>query len=205
ASLTSVPDALQAVNTLCNLSVLSRRRLTFRCIVNCLTSFQECMVRTSNRLPEFRVDIRTFKVVIIILVGLAAIVGTWALLRAEPVNVGAPPSLRAAFSDILPLFVQEYGVEVHVDYTPSKRLLHQIEKGVPIDVFLSAGVEEVEYLHKKGLTLNGRPRIYAQTALVLVMSAVSTDTMVSFPDAMQNHTTPIAPGDPPTSYFGDAP
>lgn len=117
------------------------------------------MVRTANRLPGFRVDIRTFKVVITVLVGLAAIVGTWAPLQAEPLTVGAPPSLRAAFSDILPLFVQEYGAEVHVDYTPSKTLLHQIEKGAPVDVFLSAGVEEVEYLHKKGLTLNGRPRV----------------------------------------------
>src|SRR5215831_9703667 len=189
ASLTSVPDALQAVNTLCNLSVLSRSSLTFRCIVNCLTCFQECMVRTSNGLPEFRVDRRTFKVVITVLVGLAAIVGAWAPLQAEPLTVGAPPSQRAAFGDILPLFVQEYGAEVHVDYTPSKTLLHQIEKGAPIDVFLSAGVEEVEYLHKKGLTLNGRPRVYAQTSLVLVMSADSPTTMVSFRDAMQSRTT----------------
>ena len=148
-------------------------------------------------------DIRTFKVVITVFVGLAAIVGTWTPLQAEPLNVGAPPSLRAAFSDILPLFVQEYGAEVHVDYTPSKTLLHKIEKGAPIDVFLSAGVEEVEYLHKKGLTLNGRPRVYAQTSLVLVMSADSPTTMVSFHDAMQNHTTRIALGDPETSYLGD--
>jgi len=149
------------------------------------------------------VDIRTFKVVITVLVGLAAIVGTRAPLQAEPLSVGAPPSLRAALSDILPLFVQEYGAEVHVDYTPSKTLLHRIEKGAPIDVFLSAGVEEVEHLHKKGLTLNGRPRIYAQTSLVLVMSADSSATMVSFRDAMQNGTTRIALGDPETSYLGD--
>jgi molybdate transport system substrate-binding protein len=149
------------------------------------------------------VDIRTFKVVIIAIIGLATIIGTWEPIQAEPLTVGAPPSLRAAFSDILPLFVQEYGVEVHVDYTPSKTLLRQIEKGTPIDVFLSAGVEEVEYLHKKGLTLNGRPRIYAQTSLVLVMSADSPATMVSFYDALHNRTTRIALGDPETSYLGD--
>jgi molybdate transport system substrate-binding protein len=149
------------------------------------------------------VDIRTFKVVIIAIIGLATIIGTWEPIQAEPLTVGAPPSLRAAFSDILPLFVQEYGAEVHVDYAPSKTLLRQIEKGTPIDVFLSAGVEEVEYLHKKGLTLNGRPRIYAQTSLVLVMSADSPATMVSFYDALQNRTTRIALGDPETSYLGD--
>jgi molybdate transport system substrate-binding protein len=149
------------------------------------------------------VDIRTFKVVIIAIIGLAPIIGTWESIQAEPLTVGAPPSLRAAFSDILPLFVQEYGAEVHVDYTPSKTLLRQIEKGAPIDVFLSAGVEEVEYLHKKGLTLNGRPRIYAQTSLVLVMSVDSPATMVSFYDALHNRNARIALGDPETSYLGD--
>jgi molybdate transport system substrate-binding protein len=149
------------------------------------------------------VDIRTFKVVIIAIIGLAPIIGTWEFIQAEPLTVGAPPSLRAAFSDILPLFVQEYGAEVQVDYTPSKTLLRQIEKGAPIDVFLSAGVEEVEYLHKKGLTLNGRPRIYAQTSLVLVMSADSPATMVSFYDALHNRNARIALGDPETSYLGD--
>jgi molybdate transport system substrate-binding protein len=148
------------------------------------------------------VDIRRFKAVIIAIIGFT-IIGTWAPIQAEPLTVGAPPSLRAALSDILPLFVQEYGAEVHIDYTPSKTLLREIEKGAPIDVFLSAGAEEVEHLHKKGLTLNGRPRIYAQTSLVLVMSADSPATMVSFHDALQNRTTRIALGDPETSYLGD--
>lgn len=97
------------------------------------------------------------KVLIITIFALTAVVGTWKPIQAESLTVGAPPTLRAAFSDILPLFEQEYGEKVHIDYTPSKTLLRQIEKGAPIDVFLSAGIEEVEYLHKKGLTLNGPP------------------------------------------------
>ncbi|HXX76455.1 MAG TPA: molybdate ABC transporter substrate-binding protein [Nitrospiraceae bacterium] len=118
-------------------------------------------------------------------------------------TVGAPPSLRPAFSEILPMFEREYGAVVHIVYTPSKTLLRQIEKGAPIDVFLSAGVEEVEYLHKKGLTLNGRPRIFAQTSLVLVMSSDSRETMISLRDALANRTTRIALGDPETSYLGE--
>lgn len=144
-------------------------------------------------------DIRIF---IIAIVALAAVVGTWEPIQAEPLTVGAPPSLRAALSDILPLFEQEYGAKVHIDYTPSKMLLRQIEKAAPIDVFLSAGIEEVEYLHKKGLTLNGPPRIYAQTSLVLMMSADSPATM-SLQDSLHNRTIRIALGDPATSYLGD--
>ncbi len=143
-----------------------------------------------------------FKTVIIIISALAAVVGTGEPIQAETLTVGAPPSLRAALSDILPLFEQEYGAKIHIDYTPSKTLLRQIEKGALIDVFLSAGIEEVEYLHKKRLTLNGPPRIFVQTSLVLMMSADSPATM-SLQDALHNRTVRIALGDPGTSYLGD--
>jgi molybdate transport system substrate-binding protein len=149
------------------------------------------------------VDIQTFKVVVAALVGLAAVIGTWEPAQAEALTVGAPPSLRPAFSEILPMFEREYGAAVNIVYTPSKTLLRHIEKGTPIDVFVSAGIEEVDYLHKKGLTLNGRPRIVAQTSLVLVMSADSPATSVSFRDALSNRTARIALGDPETSYLGD--
>jgi len=123
---------------------------------------------------------------------------------AEPLTVGAPPSLRPAFSEILPMFEREYDAPVKIVYTPSKTLLRQIEKGASIDVFLSAGKEEVDYLHKKGLTLNGPPRIYAQTSLVLVMSSDSPASLISLRDALANRSLRIALGDPRTSSLGDA-
>jgi molybdate transport system substrate-binding protein len=134
---------------------------------------------------------------------LAAIIAMWKPAQAETLTVGAPPSLRPAFSEILPMYEREHGTPVHVMYTPSKTVVRQIEKGAAIDVFLSAGTEEVEYLHKKGLTLNGRPRIYAQTSLVLVMSSDSTAAMVSFRDALPERALRIALGDPQTSSLGE--
>ena len=154
-------------------------------------------------LPEKGVDVPMTKLVIAAVVGLAAIVGMCEPIQAEPLTVGAPPSLRAALQEIVPLFEQEYRAAVSIVYTPSKTLLRQIEKGAPIDVFVSAGVEEVEHLHKKGLTLNGAPRVLAQTSLVLVMSADSQTIFVSFGDALGNHATRIALGDPEMSYFGE--
>jgi molybdate transport system substrate-binding protein len=151
---------------------------------------------------KLRVNIRKFKLMIAALAGLATIVSMWEPLQAEPLTVGAPPSLRAAFDEMVPMFEQEYGAGIKIVYTPSKTLLSQIEKGTPIDVFLSAGVEEVEHLHRRGLTLNGT-RIFAQTSLVLVMPSDSPATVVSFRDALANHATRIALGDPETSYLGD--
>jgi molybdate transport system substrate-binding protein len=149
------------------------------------------------------VDFRAFKFVIAALAGILGIISTCELVQAETLTVGAPPSLRPAFSEILPMFEREYRAAVNIMYTPSKTLLRQIEKGAPIDVFLSAGSEEVEYLHKKRLTLNGRPRIYAQTSLVLVMSSDSQATHISLRDALSNRSPRIALGDPQTSSLGD--
>ncbi|HVG01382.1 MAG TPA: molybdate ABC transporter substrate-binding protein [Nitrospira sp.] len=146
---------------------------------------------------------RALKILIAVGAGLALIVGAENSVQAESLTIGAPPSLRPALSDILQMFEREYDVAVSVVYTPSKTLRQQIEKGTPIDVFLSAGVEEVEYLYKKGLTLNGRPRIYAQTSLVLVMSSKSSATSISFQDALSDRAIRIALGDPQTSSLGE--
>ena len=148
-------------------------------------------------------DNRTLRILTIAIIGLIVMVGAAKPVGAEPLTIGAPPSLRPALSDILPMFEREYDAAVNVVYMPSKTLRQQIQKGAPIDVFLSAGVDEVEYLYKKGLTLNGRPRIYAQTSLVLVMSSRSSATSVSFEDALSNRAIRIAVGDPQTSSLGD--
>ncbi|MEK7762800.1 MAG: molybdate ABC transporter substrate-binding protein [Nitrospirota bacterium] len=146
--------------------------------------------------------LRKMSAMLAIVGGLAVAVATVGYAQTEPLMVGAPPSLRPALTEILPMFEREYGASVSVVYRPSKTLSRQIEQGAPIDVFLAAGMDEVESLHKKGLTLNGGPRIYAQTSLALVMSTDSLATLVSFHDALPNRTTRIALGDPRTSSLG---
>src|SRR6187549_2999022 len=146
---------------------------------------------------------RTFTIVLALLAGVASIPVVSPPARGESLTVGAPPSLRPAFSEILPMFEREYDAPITIVFTPSKTLLRQIEKKAPIDMFLSAGIEEVEYLHKKGLTLNGPPRIFAQTSLVLVMSSDSSAALMSLRDALANRSIRIALGDPQTSSLGD--
>lgn len=148
-------------------------------------------------------DILRSKAVLAAIAGLAAIMGISTPAQAEPLTVGAPPSLRPALNEILPMFEREYDAPVQVMYTPSKSLAREIEKGSPIDVFLGGGVDEIEHLYKKGLTLNGKPRIYARTSLALVMSTNSSAALISLHDALQNRTIRIVLGDPQTSSLGD--
>lgn len=146
---------------------------------------------------------RVLTIVIALSIGLTGILEAEKPVEVESLTIGAPPSLRPALSDILHMFEREYDLPVSVVYTPSKTLRQQIERGTPIDVFLSAGIEEVEVLYKKGLTRNGRPRVYAQTSLVLVMSSKSLATSISFQDALADRTIRIALGDPQTSSLGE--
>ncbi|MEX5217477.1 MAG: molybdate ABC transporter substrate-binding protein [Nitrospiraceae bacterium] len=147
-------------------------------------------------------DSLKMRVMITAFAGLAA-AGIGKPVYAESLTVGAPHTVRAAFEEIVPIFEREYGAAVNILYRPSKTLLHQIETGAPIDVFLFAGIEKVEHLSKKRLTLNGYPRLFAQTSLVLVLPADSPAMLLSLTQALSNHTTRIALGDPETSYLGE--
>lgn len=127
---------------------------------------------------------------------------TGSLAQAEPLAIAATSSLKPAFREIIPMFENEYRVQVDVRYGPSQILRRQIEQGAPIDVFLPGAVDELEILHHKGLTLSGVPRIYAQTSLVLVMSTSSRALAVSLHDEHSNRTMRLVLGDPKTSSLG---
>lgn len=124
------------------------------------------------------------------------------LAQTEPLAIAATPSLKPALHEIVPMFEHEYGVKVMVQYGPSQILRRQIEQGAPVDVFLPGAVDELDILHRKGLTLNGEPRIYAQTSLVLIMSASSRALAVSLHDEHANRTMRLVLGDPQTSALG---
>ena len=129
--------------------------------------------------------IRKLGMTIALVGSILGVVATGASVQAEALTIGAAPSLRTALQEMVPMFEKEYGATVQVVYGPSQTMRKQIEQGAAIDVFLPAAVEEVEELQHKGLTLNGGPRIYAQTSLVLVMSATSRVMPVAFHEAQR--------------------
>jgi molybdate transport system substrate-binding protein len=141
--------------------------------------------------------------VAIVILGFVGAVATAESVRAETLTVAAAYSLKGAFQDIIPMFEKENGVTVEVLYGPSQTLRHQIEQGAPIDVFLPEAFEEVEKLQKMGLTINGGPRVFAQTSLVVVMATSASSTSVSFHNGLPNQAARIALVDPKTSALGE--
>lgn len=143
-----------------------------------------------------------FSMVVAVMVGVTGVVCVEESVQAETLTIGAAHSLKPAFQEIVPLFEKEYGAKVGVVYGPSHTLRRQIEKGAAIDVFLPAAVEDVEKLHKKGLTLKGGPRIYAHSSLVLVMSPNSLAIPISFHEVL-NPATRLVVADPKVSTLGE--
>ena len=146
---------------------------------------------------------REFILAAVAVIGFAFVIGNTEQVWAENLTIGAVHSLRAPFQEILPMFEKEYGATVNVVYGPEQTLRREMERGaLGVDVFLPGAAEEVVNLQAKGLTLNGGPRIYAQTSLVLVMTAASRETAISFHDGLSNQPIRIAIADPKTSTLG---
>lgn len=128
---------------------------------------------------------------------------THAHAQPETVTIAAANSLRDVFRKVLPQFeAQHPEVVVRVIYGPSQNLRKQIEEGAPVDVFLPSLVEEIEYLEKKSLVIQGTKRVYAGTSLVIITGKTFPAPVASLQEL---HTVPvrrIAIGDPKTSSVG---
>jgi molybdate transport system substrate-binding protein len=149
------------------------------------------------------VGMKEFILAAVAVSGFVFVVGNTEPIWAEDLTIAAAHSLRTPFQEILPMFEKEYGATVNVVYGPEQTLRREMERGaLGVDVFLPGAAEEVVNLQAKGLTLNGGPRIYAQTSLVLVMSAASRETAISFHDGLSNRPIRIAIADPKTSTLG---
>lgn len=172
-------------------------------IVDSLRANVLTAVLRKSEMRNIMAGIRSLSIAIIVIGGIAGVIAFGEPVQAESLTVAAAHSLKGAFQDIVPMFEKEYGVTVRVVYGPSQMLRRQIEQGAQIDVFLPEGVEEVEKLYRKGLTLNGGPRIYAQTSLVLIMSTASPLTPISLRDVPSRRASRMALGDPRTSALGE--
>ncbi len=159
-----------------------------------------CAARIDHQAPA-----TILREVLVFIVGVTSVTAWGEPTQTASLTVESAPSLEAVFQNIIPMFEQDLGVKVHIVYGPSKTRRRQIEKEEPIDVFFSDGVEDVEKLHKEGLTLNGKPRVYAQTSLMFALSAAFPAMAISFHDhdVLRERGVRITVGDPNTSALGD--
>jgi molybdate transport system substrate-binding protein len=120
--------------------------------------------------------IRTRRILLAVLG--AALVSAPAAALAQPqptpVTVYAAASLKNAFDDVGAAFTAKTGKQVHFNYGASSALARQIETGAPADVFVSADVDWMNEVAKKGLIVPESRRDLLTNHLALIAPADST-------------------------------
>ncbi|HXF79990.1 MAG TPA: molybdate ABC transporter substrate-binding protein [Usitatibacter sp.] len=94
--------------------------------------------------------------------------------RAETITVFAAASLRESLDAAAKPFEAATGNKVVVSYAASNALARQIEAGAPATLFVSADLDWVDYVDKRGLTVPGTRVNLLGNDLVLVAPAAST-------------------------------
>ncbi len=91
--------------------------------------------------------------------------------RAQAPTVFAAASLKNALDDVAALYAIDKNVKPTISYGASSALARQVENGAPADVFISADLDRMDYIEKKGLVAPGTRRDLLGNALVLIAPA----------------------------------
>jgi molybdate transport system substrate-binding protein len=93
---------------------------------------------------------------------------------ADTITVFAAASLKEALDAAAKPFEDSTGNKVAVSYAASSALARQIEAGAPATLFISADLDWVDYVEKRGLAVPGTRRNLLGNDLVLIAPAAST-------------------------------
>jgi molybdate transport system substrate-binding protein len=117
--------------------------------------------------------------------------------------VSAPASMSDAMTEIGRQYEKKHPqVKVQLNFGSSGALKRQIEKGAPVDVYISAGKKEVDDLVHSGRIDAGDVRCFAGNTLVLIQPAASSRPLHSLEDLKSPEVRWIAIGDPGTVPAG---
>lgn len=109
--------------------------------------------------------------------------------------VSAPASMSDAVSEITRKFEASHPqVDVKVNFGASGSLEQQVEKGAPVDVYLSAGKKEMDTLTRKNLVKTVHS--FAGNSLVLIEPKDSADRIQSLKDLTNKNIKWLAIGEP---------
>jgi molybdate transport system substrate-binding protein len=104
--------------------------------------------------------------------------------KAETITVFAAASLKDALDENVKAFQAKSGDKVVVSYAASSALAKQIEAGAPADVFISADLDWMDYLDRRGFIKTDTRRNLLRNRLALIAPAaskVSVEIVPRFP------------------------
>jgi len=121
----------------------------------------------------------------------------------QEIVVSAAISLKDAFGESGTQYEENSGVRVLLNLGGSGLLQKQIETGAPVDVFASAGAQQMDVLQSARLIVESTRRNFASNRLVLVVPLeASTFQIHSFSDLVSPEVSRLAIGNPKTVPAG---
>jgi molybdate transport system substrate-binding protein len=133
-----------------------------------------------------------------VLVGALVGCGTAGHAPNQPITltISAAISLKDSLDAIAKSYQQTHpNQHVACNYGASGTLQHQIEQGATVDIFISAGENQMDTLQKEDLLVPGTRRDLLGDQLVLIVPARS-EGIKNFPDLAKSAAKSIAVGDP---------
>lgn len=121
---------------------------------------------------------------------------------ASEITVSAAASLREAFQEIGKQHEARTGTRISFNFGASGALQKQVESGAPVDVFASAGSQQMDALATQTLIAPETRRDFVRNSLVLVVPADSQLGLKSFSDLSNAKVTKIAVGNSKTVPVG---
>ncbi|HZH58445.1 MAG TPA: molybdate ABC transporter substrate-binding protein [Metabacillus sp.] len=114
-------------------------------------------------------------------------------------TISAASSLKEALQEIEIVYEEESSTNIHFNFASSGTLSKQIQQGAPVDVFLSANLENFEELVEESLILENEKKKLLKNDLVLIAS--SSSSVQSIEDLLK--ADKIAIGTPETVPAGE--
>ena len=109
-----------------------------------------------------------------VLAALAFVAPTIGIAQAPPpLTVFAAASLKDAMDEAGKAYTARTGKPVRFSYAASSAIARQIEQGAPVDVFVSADSDWMDYVAKRGLVVAGTRRDLLSNHLALIAPADS--------------------------------
>jgi molybdate transport system substrate-binding protein len=116
--------------------------------------------------------------------------------KGQTLTVSAAISLKEAMQEIAKQYQTDSGQEVKLNLGASGALAAQIKQGAPVDLFVSAGSDQVDALVAAGLADGGTVRNIVSNRLVLIVPKDFKNPPTKFEDLTDDRFLHIAIGEP---------
>ncbi len=127
--------------------------------------------------------------------------------QSGDLTISAAASLKDALKEIQSVYEkQQPNVHLRYNFGSSGSLEQQIEQGAPADVFISAGVKQMDTLQKKHLVIDDSRKNLLNNQVVLIVPQNSTIGVTTFPDLATSKVKKIGLGEPksvPAGQYAD--